>query len=67
MNGKRKDSEYDLFIGTREQIALQSDENGHESVPRGPPWDAHLADVQGRAFRLFEANRKQDVGVLLLA
>ena len=55
-----------LYIGTRETIALQQTEGEHTSVLKAPAWDAHLADVEDRAFRLFEINRKRHGGFLLL-
>ena len=66
VNGKRQDGEYDLFIGTREQVALQSEENGHMSVLRGPAWDAHLPGVDASGVYEFEANRQRYGGFLLL-
>ena len=66
VNGKRKDGKYDLFIGTREQVALQAEENGHTSVLRGPAWDAHLPNIDVSVVREFEANRTRYGGFLLL-
>jgi hypothetical protein len=37
----------------------------HASVLRAPAWDAHLKDVDGTAFRVFEANRQHRGGFLL--
>jgi hypothetical protein len=65
-NGKRKDGKYDLFIGTREQVALQSEEDGHKSALRAPAWDAHLPGVDAPVVRRFEANRRRYGGFLLL-
>jgi hypothetical protein len=55
-----------VYIGTRETIAIQQAEGKRTSILRAPAWDADLADVEHRAFRLFEANRKRRGGFLLL-
>ena len=66
VSGQRPRGGYDLYIGTRETIALQAEDGGHTSVLRAPAWDAHLAEVNDAASQLFEANRKRSGGFLLL-
>ena len=66
VNGKRSRGGYDLYIGTRETIALQANDGGHTSVLRAPAWDAHLPEVNEEAVQLFEANLKRAGGFLLL-
>jgi hypothetical protein len=45
---------------------IQRREGEHTSVLRAPAWDAHLAEVEDRAFRLLDANRQRYGGFLLL-
>jgi hypothetical protein len=59
VNGKRKDGKYDVFIATREQVALQAEKNRHKSVLRAPAWDAHLPGVDVPVAHQFEANRRR--------
>ena len=66
VSGKRSLGGHDLYIGTRETIALQADDGEHKSVLRAPAWDAHLADVNDEVVQVFEANRKWSGGFLLL-
>ena len=66
VNRKRHDGTYHLFIGARERVAMQSEENGHKSVLRTPAWDAQLPGVDASVVREFEANRPRYGGFLLL-
>ena len=66
VSAERKPGLHHLYIGTRETIALQQTEGEHTSILRAPAWDAHLADVEEQAFRIFEINRKRHGGFLLL-
>jgi hypothetical protein len=54
-SGKRHTDERDLYIATRQRMAIQADHGGDTSVLRSPAWDAHLAKVEERVFRVFEA------------
>ena len=65
-SGKRKQGQYDLFLGTCDRIALQATENGPTSVLRAPTWDAQLADVDGAAVERFKANRARCGSFVLL-
>jgi hypothetical protein len=65
VSGQRPQGGCDLYLGTRETIALQANDGEHRSVLRAPAWDAHLPEVNEQAVRLFEANRKRSGGFLL--
>jgi hypothetical protein len=66
VSAERKPGQHYVYIGTKETIAIQQREGEHTSILRAPAWDAQLAAVEDRAFRLFEANRKRYGGFLLL-
>ena len=66
VSGRRPDATRDFYVGTRERIAIQSEESGHTSVLRAPAWDAHLEYVDEAAALRFEAERKRYGGFLLL-
>ena len=65
-SAERKPGVHHVYLGTRETISMQQTEGEHTSVLRGPAWDAHLVDVDGSAFRVFQANRRRRGGFLLL-
>jgi hypothetical protein len=67
VSAERKPGRHYVYIGTKETIAIQHRKGEHTSILRAPAWDAHLKDVEERAFRLFEANRQRHRGFLLLA
>lgn len=55
-----------LHIGTRQVVAIHQRDGEHTSILRAPAWDAHLANVEQRALRLFEMNRERYGGFLVL-
>jgi len=66
-SARRESGTYHAYLGTRETITIQQPEGEHTSVLRAPAWDAHLTDVDGAAFEVFDANRRRWGGFLLLA
>jgi len=64
--GKRCTDARDLYIATRQRMALQAKADGHTSVLRAPGWDARLAKVEERVFHIFEAERERFGGFLLM-
>lgn len=66
VSAERRPGVHHLFIGTREQIALQQERDGHTSVLHAPAWDAHLAGIEGPAFQAFEIHRRRCGGFLLV-
>lgn len=64
--GKPKQGKCDLYLATREEIAIQADEDGHTAVLRAPAWDARLANADHIVVESFEANRRQHGCFLLL-
>jgi hypothetical protein len=66
VSGRRKNGNQDLYIATREQIALHQKEGADTSILRAPAWDAHLAQVEEQAYAVFEAQRRRSGGFLLL-
>ena len=66
VSAERKPDVHHVYIGTRETIAIQKKEDEHTSVLRAPAWDAHLSNVEGRVFRLFDNHRKRRSGFLLM-
>jgi hypothetical protein len=65
-SGRRPTGLRDLYLGTREKIALQASDGQDTSVLRAPAWDAHLSEVAEGAVDRFEANRQRSGGFLLL-
>ena len=66
VSAERKPGMHDVYLGTRETIAIQEQEGEHTSILRAPAWDAHMKNVEERVFRLFDSNRKRRVGFLLM-
>ena len=64
--GERKHGTRDLYLASREKVALQAEDNGHTSVLRAPSWDARLADIDEAVVCAFETNRRRHGGFLLL-
>ena len=56
----------DLFIATRERVAVHGIHDGETSILRAAAWDAQLADVDAAAFRLFEEERVRQGRYLVL-
>lgn len=65
-SARRESGTYHAYLGTREMITVQQAEGEHTAVLRAPAWDAHLRDVDGAAFEIFDANRRRRGGFLLL-
>ncbi len=65
-SGKRSNTVRDLYIATRQRMALRAKADGHTAVLRAPAWDAHLAKVEERVFHIFEAERQRYGGFLLM-
>ncbi|UCG15417.1 MAG: hypothetical protein JSV19_08975 [Phycisphaerales bacterium] len=65
-SGKCRDGKYDLLVGTRKQVALQAEENGHASVPRASAWDARVPGVDAPVVPEFEAIRRRYGGFPVL-
>ena len=65
-SAERKPGMHDVYLGTRETIAIQQREGEHTSILRAPAWDAHLQNVEGRVFRLFDNHRKSRGDFLLM-
>ncbi len=64
--GKRRTGAREVYLATRLRMALQAEADGHTAVLKAPAWDAHLADVEEPAFRIFEAGRQRFGGYLLV-
>jgi hypothetical protein len=63
---EHKPGVHHIHLATREVLTFEHAESEHTSVLRAPAWDAHLADVDHAAFRVFEAHCRQRGGFLLL-
>jgi hypothetical protein len=66
VSGRRSGQLLDVYIATKERIVLQAQKDGQTDVLRGPAWDARLASVTETVFALFNVQRKQYGGFLLL-
>jgi hypothetical protein len=60
------DGTADLIVATREQVTIQTDEDGETFVLRGPAWDVCLENVDRGVLRDFDALRRRRGGFFLL-
>jgi hypothetical protein len=65
-SSERKSGVHHIHLATREVLTFEHAEGEHTSVLRAPAWDAHLASVEGSAFRVFDECRRQRGGFLLV-
>ena len=56
-HSERTPGRIDVFIATREQVAVHGFCGGETSILRAAAWDAQLADVEAVASRVFEDER----------
>ena len=64
--GTRADGRRDLYLGTRQTISVQAEQDGHTSMLRAPAWDARLSQIDASVVGQFETNRRRYGGFLLL-
>lgn len=65
-SARRNSGLYHACLGTRETMTIEHAEGEHTDVLRAPAWDAHLADIDGAAFAVFDTDRRRRGGFLLL-
>ena len=55
----------ELYLSTKDRIALQSKDSGETAILRAPAWDARLSGVEEHVLRMFEDERTQHGGFTL--
>ena len=53
-SAERRPGVHDVYIGTRESIAIQQQVGEHTSILRAPAWDARLEGIEPAVLRQFD-------------
>lgn len=63
---ERTPGRLDIFVATRERVAVHGFRDGETTILRAAAWDAQLSDVDAQAFRRFDGERIRNGRYLVL-